>query len=367
MSSSLGCVEEIHGLDFFSGLGVMSLGLIEEGLGVSLGLEIDAKRIKLYESNLGINAKQVDLSIETSKSMSSIIESENLKPKVIVGCPPCQSFSYLHRTRGIPTEQDVRTELVTKYGQLAASLRPKIIVFENVSGVLSPNNKVYFEKYLKFLKLSQYLTSWGVLDAADYGVPQHRKRIVAISIRNDLKVDPTLPNPTHSRDGSGKTKKWITVREAIGDLKPLESGDTDPNDPLHFASAHTENTLKIIRAIPKDGGSRKSLPKELVLPCHRRLEKRKGAESVYGRMKWDEPSPTITGAAIRPSSGRFVHPDQDRGITLREMARLQTIPDSFKFEGSKDSIAQMIGDAVPLELAKAIARHVRFLLKEAGY
>ena len=367
MSISPSYVGKIQALDFFSGLGVMSYGLIEEGLGVSLGLEIDPVRVRLYESNLGVNAKQVDLSIATRKSISSLLKSESLIPDVAVGCPPCQSFSFLHRTRGIPTELDVRTELVRRYGRLAASVDPKIIVFENVNGVLAGNNRAYFDKYLKLLKSSRYVTSWDVLDAADYGVPQHRKRVVAISVKDDLNVDPTLPSPTHSKDGSGGTKKWSTVRDAIGNLKRLKSGEADPADALHFASAHTENTLKIIRAIPKNGGSRKSLPDNLVLPCHRRLGNGKGAESVYGRMKWDEPGPTITGAAIRPSSGRFVHPEQDRGITIREMARLQTIPDKFKFEGSRDSIAEMIGDAVPLELARAIARHVKFILKEASY
>lgn len=367
MTISLGHNEGIHALDFFSGLGIMSYGLIEEGLGVSMGMEIDPVRTRLYKSNLGVDVREIDLSIATKKLICSLVESERLIPDLVVGCPPCQSFSSLHRTRGIPTELDSRTALVRRYGKLAAGVDPKIIVFENVRGVLAGANKTYFDKYLNYLKRKGYLTAWDILDAADYGVPQHRVRVVAISIKKDLNVEPTLPIPTHSREGLEGTKRWAWVKDAIGNLKPLESGEVDPNDPLHISPEHTENTLKIIRAIPKDGGSRKSLPSDLVLPCHKRLEKGKGAESVYGRMKWDEPGPTITGAAIRPSSGRFVHPDQDRGITLREMARLQTIPDKFKMEGSKDSIAEMIGDAVPLELAKAVARHAKFLLKEAGY
>lgn len=367
MTTSLGYGREIQTLDFFSGLGIMSYGLINEGLGVSMGMEIDPERVRLYKSNLEVRAREVDLSIATRGSIRSIIDSEKIRPELVVGCPPCQSFSSLHRTRGIPMEQDPRTALVSKYGKLAAGVNPKIIVFENVRGVLSGTNKTHFEKYLKYLSRKGYLTVWDVLDAADYGVPQHRMRVVAISIRRDLKVKPTLPVPTHSKDGSESTKKWASVRDVVGDLKPLESGESDLTDPLHYATAHTESSLRIIKAIPKDGGSRRSLPDNLVLPCHKKLGNGKGAESVYGRMKWDEPGPTITGAAIRPSSGRFIHPDQDRGITLREMARLQTIPDDFKFEGSKEAIARMIGDAVPLELARAIARHVKLLLKESGY
>ena len=367
MTTSLGYNGEVQAFDFFSGLGIMSYGLIKEGLSVSMGMEIDPERTRLYRSNLEVSAREIDLSIATKRSIRSIIDSEKLKPELVVGCPPCQSFSSLHRTRGIPTEQDSRTALVSKYGKLAAGVNPRIIIFENVRGVLSGNNKTYFDKYLKYLGRKGYQTVWDVLDSADYGVPQHRMRVVAISVRNDLKVKPTLPVPTHSRDGSEGTKRWVWVKDVIGNLRSLESGESDPTDPLHAAPFHTESTLKIIRAIPKDGGSRKSLPDNLVLPCHKRLGNGKGAESVYGRMKWDEPGPTITGGAIRPSSGRFIHPDQDRGITLREMARLQTIPDVFTFEGSKEAIAEMIGDAVPLELAKAIARQVKFLLKEAGY
>lgn len=367
MTTSLGYIGEFQALDFFSGLGIMSYGLIKEGLGVSMGMEIDPERVRLYKSNLEIRSRKVDLSIATKGSLRSILDSEKIRPELVVGCPPCQSFSSLHRTRGIPMEQDPRTALVRKYGKLAAGVNPKVIVFENVRGVLSGNNRIYFENYLNYLGRKGYLTVWDVLDAADYGVPQHRMRVVAISIKKDLNVKPTLPIPTHSKDGSEGKKRWVWVKDSIGNLKPLESGESDPTDPLHAAPLHTESTLKIIRAIPKNGGSRKSLPDNLVLPCHKRLGNGKGAESVYGRMKWDEPGPTITGGAIRPSSGRFIHPDQDRGITLREMARLQTIPDEFIFEGSKEAIAEMIGDAVPLELAKAIARQVKFLLKEAGY
>ena len=343
----------------------MSYGFKKTGFLVNNGFEVDIQRCKVYNTNLSVNSAPVDLLRVSPDSIGLNFEEDSDRPKVVTGCPPCQSFSSLHRTRGILTDADSRTILVEKYGALAKSLAPNIIVFENVSGILAPQNRVYFERYLSFLD-SDYKTSCGLIDAADYGVPQHRKRVLAISVRKGLRIDPSLPVKTHSKNGLDGTRKWKTVKWAIGDLKPLESGETDSNDHLHSASLHSENTLRIIKAIPKNGGSRKSLPPELVLPCHRRLAAHKGAESVYGRMKWNEPSPTITGASIRPSSGRFIHPEQDRGITLREMARLQTIPDSYKFEGSKDGIASMIGDAVPFELAKVIAKHVKSLLRDAG-
>lgn len=352
--------------DFFSGSGIMSYGFKKNGFTIANGYELNPERCITFNRNLSTNVEPVDLfKIDPGKVRCTIKEYFK-ELAVVTGCPPCQSFSSLHRTRGIPTDADSRTRLVEKYGQLAVSLRPKIIVFENVGGILSTKNRPYFDSYLKILYEAGYETDWKLIDAADYGVPQHRKRVLAISVRKGLRIDPSLPVKTHSKNGLDGTRKWKTVKWAIGDLKPLESGETDSNDHLHSASLHSENTLRIIKAIPKNGGSRKSLPPELVLPCHRRLAAHKGAESVYGRMKWNEPSPTITGASIRPSSGRFIHPEQDRGITLREMARLQTIPDSYKFEGSKDGIASMIGDAVPFELAKVIAKHVKSLLRDAG-
>lgn len=351
--------------DFFSGSGIMSYGFKKTGFLLNNGFELDLQRCKVYDTNLSVKSEPVDLLTVSPDSISLNFEKYSYRPRVVTGCPPCQSFSSLHRTRGVLTDVDSRTVLVEKYGELAKSLTPNVIVFENVSGILVPQNRAYFERYLRILE-SDYKTSWSLIDAADYGIPQHRKRVLALSVRKDLKIDPSLPVKTHSKNGLGETRKWSTVKWAIGDLKPLESGEADSNDCLHRASSHSENTLKIIKAIPKNGGSRKSLPPELVLPCHRRLAAHKGAESVYGRMKWDEPSPTITGASIRPSSGRFIHPEQDRGITLREMARLQTIPDTYKFVGSKDAIASMIGDAVPFILAKAIANHVKGLLREAG-
>ena len=352
-------------VDFFSGMGMMTYGHLMEGINVVAGLEIDGRRCGVYEDNLKVRAFRADLSSLTAAELRGMTEGAK-RPLVAVGCPPCQSFSSLHRTRGAAAAFDPRTELVSRFGTLAVSLKPEAIVFENVGGILNRQNLPYFGRYLKALEASGYLTASGVLDAADFGVPQHRRRVIAVSVRRGLGAEPSLPEPTHSRDGGAGRRKWVTVRDAIGDLKPLNSGERDPGDPLHYARLHTENTLKIIRAIPKDGGSRRDLPDELVLPCHRRLGRR-GAESVYGRMKWDEPSPTITSRAISPSSGRFIHPEQDRGITLREMARLQTIPDDFKTAGPTEAVAGMIGDAVPPELARAIARHVKRILKEAGY
>jgi DNA (cytosine-5)-methyltransferase 1 len=213
---------------------------------------------------------------------------------------------------------------------------------------------MFFDQFATHMRRLGYFCDYQVLDAADFGVPQHRHRLILIG---SSKTVPVLPQTTHSDPRSDKKKTpWKTVREAIGDLPPLEAGQRDARIPLHEAAVHSKSVLEIIRNIPPDGGGRRDLSRWLWLPCHKKLasKKKRGAESIYGRMRWDAPSPTITTRSHAPSCGRFVHPTQDRGITLREAARLQSIPDDFKITGSKEKIGQWIGNAFPLNLAEAL-------------
>jgi DNA (cytosine-5)-methyltransferase 1 len=218
-------------------------------------------------------------------------------------------------------------------------------------------NRAFLNDFLAHTKRLGYQLDFGVLDAADYGTPQHRFRFILIGSREG---HARLPKKTHSspKVSDGKPR-WKTVRDAIGDLPTLEAGQKDADISLHEAAAHSKEVLQIMRSIPRDGGGRRSLPRKLWLPCHRRLAKKKqrGAESIYGRMRWDEPSPTITTRSHIPSCGRFVHPSQNRGITLREAARLQSIPDEFKIQArSKDLAGMWIGNAMPLALAEVLGR-----------
>jgi DNA (cytosine-5)-methyltransferase 1 len=246
--------------------------------------------------------------------------------------------------------------LLRVFARRIEELLPKVVILENVSGLTHKRNRSYLAEFVADLSKLGYSCHYDVLDAADYGVPQHRRRLILIGSRD---VFPALPIQTNSNPrANGCLLPWKTVRDAIGELPALEPGQRCQTIPLHEATTHSGTVLKLIRRIPHDGGGRKDLPRKLWLPCHKRLDKEKGrgAESIYGRMRWDEPSPTITTRSNVPSCGRFIHPDQDRGITLREAARLQSIPDDFVIEGYKEKVGCWIGNAMPCDLAEALGR-----------
>lgn len=219
--------------------------------------------------------------------------------------------------------------------------------------------KTFFQQYVKRLKKAGYVTFSGTVNASDFGVPQNRLRVVGISIKKKF-VDKNVEEKIR-KFYETKNKNPKTVRETIRDLKPLQSGQIDVNDSLHFSRNHNPKVLNMIKHIPKNGGSRRDLPRRLWLDCHKRLDH--GADSVYGRMSWDRPSPTITGRCTTPACGRFIHPTQNRGITAREAARLQTIPDSFEMDcDNRQDLEEMIGDAVPVLLAQKVAENLLKIL-----
>ena len=338
-------------IDIFSGIGCASLGFSKAGFQLAAALEIDSHRCETYEKNLKLSPIKSDIMKVNGKD---ILFNAGLKKGdrfCVVGCPPCQSFSQLSDTRGIDARNDPRSKYVMKFAKLVEEMKPVAVVFENVPGMIEGQGKIFFERYCRLLEKAQYYTMVDIVNAADHGVPQNRRRVIAISIRKKFvnkKVIKEIENFYKKRK-----RKHKTVKQAIGRLKPLGIGQSDPKDPLHVSSMHSEKVLKIIRNIPKNGGSRKDLPRHLWLTCHKKLGN--GAESVYGRMSWNKPSPTITCRCTTPACGRFIHPTQNRGVTLREAARLQTIPDNFKFVGYKEETERMIGDAVPYILAKKIA------------
>lgn len=344
-------------IDLFSGIGLGSLGLIRAGFEVAAAVDIDSKACAVYKENLGVEPIVGDL---RHLSGPDILKRAGLRRgelSLCVGCPPCQGFSTLRKTRLKKGQRDGRKSLLRVFAQRVEEILPKIVIFENVRGITLGANRRYLSDFLAHMRRLGYHLDFGVLNAAYYGAPQHRLRFILIGSRVCI---PRLPEKTHSspRASDGKPR-WKTVRDAIGDLPPLEAGQRDENFPLHDAAAHCETVLRIIRRVPPDGGGRRSLPRKLWLPCHRRLAKKKqrGAESIYGRMRWDAPSPTITTRSHIPSCGRFVHPVQNRGITLREAARLQGIPDEFKIRApSKDIAGMWIGNAMPLVLAEVLGR-----------
>lgn len=347
-------------IDMFSGAGCASLGFKKAGFKIATALEINPNRCDVYERNFHFRPIQKNVLDVTGKEILKNAKLRKGSKFCVVGCPPCQSFSHLSSTRNIDTLNDPRSKFVLKFAQLITDMMPAAVVFENVSWMVRGPGKKFFDQYKAKLKKAGYHTVHDLVNAYDVGIPQNRVRVVAISVRKkflDKKKFEQLEN-FHSF----KKAKNKTVRDVISDLKPLKSGQKDPDDPLHFTGVHSNKVLEMIKHVPKNGGSRKDMPKRLWLTCHKKL-KNGGAETSYGRMRWDQPSPTMTCRCTTPACGRFIHPSQNRGITLREAARFQTIPDSFDFgDGSVEGIQGMIGDGVPVELARQIGKQLKTIL-----
>lgn len=326
-------------IDLFSGCGGLSRGLKDAGFKVLAAVEIDGKARETY----ALNHCEVPLAGTDIRNVSAahLLRSCGLKRgqlDLMAGCPPCQGFSTLRARNGHAAAPDVRNNLIDEFARLALALRPKMVMMENVPALAR------YEKFIDFvekLERDGYQVVTKVLDVSCFGVPQRRKRLILSASRVGI---PRLAS-------AGEARK--TVRSAIGNLdRAGDSGDLLHDCPTTRRSPRVQ---AMIEAIPKDGGSRHSLPPGMRLSCH---EKTSGFNDVYGRMKWDDVSPTITSGCNNPSKGRFIHPDQDRPITLREAALLQGFPVDYRFNIShgKESIALMIGNALPPPFIAAHSR-----------
>ena len=344
-----------HLVDLFCGMGCASMGFKEAGFEPAAALEIDPLRCDLYRENVGIEPMQADVMGVSGKSLLRAGGLRKGGKFCVVGCPPCQSFSSLADTRGAGKMFNVRSGYVRKFASLVVEMMPLVVVFENVQGMIGGSGKKFFDEYVATLDKAEYRTRHAVVNAADFGVPQNRKRVIAVSVRKDAAREETMDEISSFL--RSKISKRRTVGDAIGDLEPLESGGSDPDDPHHQASLHGLKVLEMISNVPKDGGNRKDLPRRLWLDCHKKISR--GAETSYGRMRWGGQSPTITCRCITPACGRFTHPFQDRGITVREAARLQTIPDHVRLSKYRNKNAAIIGDAVPILLAQKIAENLQ--------
>jgi len=341
-------------IDFFSGCGGMSYGFHEVGKRTGAfrivgAFDVDKDANATFFRNIGITPHSIDLnhsSIEQIRSLLSetaLIDSNRL---VVIGCAPCQGFSSLRRKNLV---EDPRNDLLIKFAEIVVALNPRIIVLENVRGIFERKNHYYIDALKTKLANAHYNIVSDVLNMANFGVPQDRKRAVILAARD---ISPTLPPTILDRES------FRTVRDAIGFL-PLISSDVN-KDPMHIASRHREETLKIIRKIPKNGGSR---PHGVGPAC---LDKVAGFGDVYGRLAWNSPAVTITARCRTPSCGRFVHPDQDRGLSIREAALIQSFPADYIFEGRFDDKYKQIGNAVPPIFSLQLAVHLTTLLKGKG-
>lgn len=329
--------EMFTAIDLFSGCGGLSLGLRQAGYEVLAAVEVDSKAQETYR----LNHPEVQLYSTDIRKLDPAVLREELglgvgELKLLAGCPPCQGFSRLRTRNKVASIEDPRNNLVLEFQRFAEALRPQNILLENVPSL---EGDVRFRSFVAALEGMGYKCLVKVIDAADYGVPQRRKRLIMLASLLGL---PSLPEAVAERS---------TVRNALDGLR--EPGEID--DPLHsIPEKRSEAVRRIIGLIPKDGGSRRDLPEHLVLNCHKNST---GFSDVYGRMAWDKVAPTITSGCHNPSKGRFLHPEFDRTITLREAALLQGFPRDYKFvvAHGKESIALMIGNALPPPLIAAHA------------
>lgn len=360
-------------IDIFSGCGGVSCGLTLAGFKVKTAVEIDDVAVDTYLAYPPLSRVKVLRGTEGGDicklSGEDILAAAGIGRDDIylfAGCPPCQNFSRQNpNNKNKPLAE--RKKLLFEFLRIIEELEPPFILMENVPGIKTDTNKVILDEYLERLRV-RYNVVDGILNSADYGVPQIRKRFVLHAVRNDIHADLHedgfvfgLPKPTHSCKGDDGLLPWKTVREAISDLPPIKAGEAyeDPNGKIHNHKCCnlSDINIKRIRSIRDNGGSRTGLPDYLVLECHKKKDKDgkifNGHKDVYGIMDADKPSPTITGGCLCYSKGRYGHYSQDRAISVREAARLQTFLDDFIFSNSLSAAALQIGNAVPIDLVKA--------------
>lgn len=338
-------VSKISCVDLFCGAGGLTHGFVLEGVPVVAGIDMDPACRYPYEANNN-TAKFVerDISKVTAEELNGLFGQADLK--ILAGCAPCQPFS-TYAQRYELDGKDGKWGLLYHFARLAKDTNPDVITMENVPTVA---RHVVFQDFVNTLERLGYKVWFDVVDSSKYGVPQTRRRMVLLASKfGEIKmIEPTHPSPS-------------TVRSAIGRLRALSAGESAPRDKLHVTSTLSPKNLLRIKA-SKPGGTWRDWPSNLVADCHK-AETGKTYAGVYGRMEWDKPAPTMTTQCYGFGNGRFGHPEQDRAISLREAAILQSFPRDYSFvpddgDVSFKVLGRLIGNAVPVDLGRAIARSI---------
>lgn len=329
-------------VDLFAGAGGTTQGLKDAGFAVLVAIENDDDAVETYRANHSeVNVYDRDIRRVQAPALARILGGKRIG--LLTACPPCQGFS----TLGPGGTADERNELVMTVARFAEHLRPWAVVLENVPGLASDRRlRALRDRLDEAYVVRQYL-----VDAADFGVPQHRKRVIVLAIDRELGVG--MPEALKDLLPQHFDTTRRTAWNALAAAAPL----TEEADAVHRARRPSAIVLKRIDAAPI-GGGRADLPPELRLACHDRLDG-KHATSIYGRIDPDKPSPTMTTRCTTPSCGRFIHPYKRRGLTLREAALLQSFPLTYKFKGSHQSIERQVGNAVPVRLSYALGEIVK--------
>lgn len=338
-------------VDLFCGVGALSHGLKKAGFIIKAGYDMDSRCRFAFEENNDSIFYARDVSTLTPEEIRAHYSQSAVT--ILAGCAPCQPFStYKHRY-----EEDPRWNLVSDFADIATKVQPDFVTMENVPALLRYQNGAVFHNFCEQLSSAGYEVSWSVAKCEEFGVPQRRRRLVLIASRNG-NITPLMA--THP-------KKFVTVKQAIGKLPKIAAGKSDKKDRFHASASLSDLNLKRIQA-SKPGGTWRDWPENLVAPCHAR-ESGRTYPGVYARMSWDEPAPTMTTQCYGYGNGRFGHPEQDRAISLREAAILQSFPKSYKFLPKEEQIAfaelgRWIGNAVPVKLGEAIGRSIVSSIQE---
>jgi DNA (cytosine-5)-methyltransferase 1 len=342
-------------IDMFSGCGGMSAGFLAvnaalPGYRLLGSVDIDPIANATYAKNIGLVPAELDVARLARqpallRTWLERIGYDTAWPLVMIGCAPCQGFSSHRNQRGAG---DSRNPLFVDFASIVTRLRPVAAVMENVPELLTTRYWPLVTQVRSKLERAGYVVRIGVVNMAEFGVPQERFRALILALRR----------PFSSPRGFLTRREFRTVRQAIGGLPKIRPGERCPTDPMHFTAGHGESTVATIAKVAKDGGSR---PPGVGPECLRRIERkqgRSGYDDVYGRLYWDRPAITVTAYARNPASGRYVHPEQNRGLSVREAALLQGFPPEFHFEGTLDEKFRQIGNAVPPTFAAFVASHL---------
>lgn len=335
----------IYAIDLFCGAGGLSHGLQQAGVPVIAGFDIDETCRFPFERNIDAPFLAGDVRGVSGEALARLWPAGELR--LLAGCAPCQPFSPYRRGRDTTTEE--QWPLLDEFGRLVAETVPHVVTMENVPRI---RTSAVFGRFVAGLEALRYHVDVRSCYGPNYGLPQRRRRLVLLASRlGPIEVPVGEPD---------RADRW-TVRRAIGRLPALEAGEQHPRDALHQSRALSELNLERIRAsVP--GGTWRDWPEELLAPCHRKATG-SSFQSVYARMEWDQPAPTITTMAHNYGTGRFGHPVQDRPISLREAAILQGFPRSYRFLPPKEKVefshlGRLIGNAVPPPLGAAIGSTV---------
>jgi len=340
---------KISAIDLFCGIGGVSYGFQKAGIEVKAGIDFDNNCKYAFEANCNSQFIHADISKVKSSDIEDIFGSSEIK--VLVGCAPCQPFSTYNYK--IDEKKDTRWQLLNEFSRIIKDTTPDIVSMENVPNLLKFKKAPVFSNFVKELEKYGYHVWYNIVYSPDYGIPQKRKRLVLLASR---KGPISLIAPTH------KPEEYISVKEAIGDMEKIESGEISEKDFIHKAVKLSDLNLKRIRQSVPGGSWKRDWDEDLKLECHKD-SKGSTYTSIYGRMKWDEPSPTMTTFCTGIGNGRFGHPEQDRGISLREAAILQSFPPEYKFTDKKENlksgqVARQIGNAVPPKLGEVIGKSI---------